>query len=424
MHAIRKNSEPRKGQPPPGAAPVDLPRPNGDFAPANGDALAREIHDEYVREDLAAARAAIEAERFRYHELVDLDPDAHLVSNKSGVVSEANHAAARLLNVPAPYLVNKPVVVYVKMEDRLAMREAINAMAFEEHAELTVGFTPRGLPAWVGHVRLAAIRETHGGPLVGIRWIVRDVTETRRAQEEITASRERLRELTSELALAEERVRREIAVGIHDRVSQPLALVKILLGKFKLSASSEQARAMEEMNGLLQQAIDESRTLTFELSPPVLYELGLPAAVEWLAEQMQRRHGVKIRSHSDALNEPIPIDIRVLLFQSIRELLTNIIKHANARNASVSLRTDEGKVEIIVVDDGSGDRKPGPSKGPASAGGFGLFNIRTRVERVGGQFLFESRRRRGTRVRLLVPMQQNASAAETVVAEWPKDKRV
>jgi signal transduction histidine kinase len=185
----------------------------------------------------------------------------------------------------------------------------------------------------------------------------------------------------------------------------------MLLGKFKVSARGDQAREMEEMNGLIQQAIDESRTLTFELSPPVLYELGLPSAVDWLAEQMQRRHGVKMRVHSTLANGQLPIDVRVLLFQAIRELLTNIIKHARARNAEISLQCDGSKAEVIVSDDGIGTRNLGSSPRETTSGGFGLFSIRTRVERLGGSFVMESRRRRGTRVTLVVPIPQEDEKA-------------
>lgn len=357
-----------------------------------------------LEKELAWSREESEAERYRYRELFDLNPDAYLITDKNGVIFDANLAASTLLGVATQFLANKPLAVYVLMEDRSMMREAINRMAQVDHFELTVRIDPRRLPVRTVYIRVAATRDETGGPLKSIRWIIRDVTEARIAQEEVAASRERLRELTSELSLAEERVRREIAVGIHDRVSQPLALVKILLGKVKLSATGKQGREIDELSGLVQQAIDESRTLTFELSPPILYELGLPSAVEWLGEQMQRRHGVKIRTKARLFNGHIPLELRVLLFQSIRELLTNVIKHAKAQSAGVSLRLENGEVQIVVSDDGVGFDSSSSWSPPSHPGGFGLFSIRTRVERVGGQFLLESKPGRGTRVTLVVPI--------------------
>jgi signal transduction histidine kinase len=311
-----------------------------------------------------------------------------------------------LLGVPAHYLVGKPVAVFTVMDDRPALREAINSMARVDYAEFTARILPRGLPMRICYIRLSSVHDEVRGPLRGIRWVIRDVTEARRAEEEIASTREKLRELASELSLAEERVRREIAVGIHDRVSQPLAMVKILLGKIKLSASSEQSREIGELSGLVQQAIDESRTLTFELSPPVLYELGLPAAVEWLAEQIQRRHGVKIRVQSTPDWAPIALELRVLLFQSIRELLINIIKHSQAKSANINLHWDRKLVQAIVSDNGIGfSRSPSPSRE-----GFGLFSIRTRVERVGGQFSVDSKSGRGARVTVIVPLHEEPAA--------------
>ena len=107
------------------------------------------------------------------------------------------------------------------MHDRPALRESIRQMGWVDQSELTLHVAPRGVGVRLALVRMAAVRVESSGPLVGIRWVFRDVTQARAAEEEIVANREKLRELTSELSLAEERVRREIAVGIHDRVSQP-----------------------------------------------------------------------------------------------------------------------------------------------------------------------------------------------------------
>jgi PAS domain S-box-containing protein len=354
---------------------------------------------------ITACRMEYEAERSRYRELFDLNPDAYLVTGRTGIITEANLAASVLLGVPAEYLPGKPLAVYVGLNDRPTLREAIQAMVILNQNELTIRISPRGAAVRTGFIRMAAIREEIGMPLLAIRWVIRDITEARAAQEELASNREKLRELTSELSLAEERVRREIAVGIHDRVSQPLALAKMLVGKIRLLSGEKNQPDADELNKLLQQALDESRTLTFELSPPVLYELGLPAAVEWLAEQMQRRFGLKIRPHTTNWTKPIRLDLRVLLFQSIRELLTNVIKHAKASSAAVALICDDDTIKVVISDDGGGFNPEKSTRPPEQPGGFGLFSIRTRVERVGGHFSIESKARRGTRVTMIIPME-------------------
>ena len=106
---------------------------------------------------------------------------------------------------------------------------------------------------------------------------------------------------------------------------------------------------------LLEQTLEDTRTLTFELSPPILYELGLVRALQWLAEELSRRHGIKVViDGSPAAGEQLGDDLRSLLFRSVRELLINVIKHAQATAARVSIRGYEGGVRVTVADDGHG----------------------------------------------------------------------
>ena len=402
-----------RGTPPARRLPVRTPRSR---APHFPPPIPRSPIDPNIaiEEEMYVLRAEAELLRARYRHLFDLDPDAHFVTDRIGVITEANRAASSLFGVPGPFLVGKPLAVYVMLEDRGALRSGISAMLHTDRREMTLRLIPRGPAARIVNARVLAVRESLDEPFPGIRWMIRDMSDARATQEEISASREKLREMTSELSLAEERVRRDIAVGIHDRVSQPLAMIKILLAKAKLTVGPNQKPEIAEMLTLLQQAIDESRTLTFELSPPILYELGLEAAVEWLGEQMQRRYRLKIRCNARELAREIPLDSRILIFQAIRELLTNVVKHAKARSVAVQLQSRKGNVQVIVSDDGAGFFTENTSALQSKSDGFGLFSNRTRVERVGGVYQLRSHPGRGTRVTLTVPIPPTPAAEEAV----------
>jgi signal transduction histidine kinase len=165
---------------------------------------------------------------------------------------------------------------------------------------------------------------------------------------------------------------------------------------------------IDVIDSILQQTIRETRSLSFELCPPYLYELGFETALEWLAEQIQKNYNFTIHFESNKELKPMGDDIKVVLFQSTRELLVNIAKHAGARNAWVSVRKDNGNIRINVEDDGIGfDFAEAESRIGRSDGGFGLLSIRERINYLGGHLECESGEGRGTRISLVVPLRQS-----------------
>jgi PAS domain S-box-containing protein len=229
-----------------------------------------------------------------------------------------------------------------------------------------------------------------------------DISERKRTEERLRDYQQQLRRLASEISLAEEKERRRIASQLHDGTIQNLALAKIKLGKFEKGlAPQRHDETLDEIRELLELSIHDARSLIFELSPPVLYELGLGAAIEWLGEQFQTRHGIICRVEASQNNAPLNVDIEVILFQVLRELLVNVVKHANATRVDVSLRRMGDRLSLQVGDDGDGFDAAAVVTGSGS-GGFGLFNIRERLQLLGATFEIESGT--GTRVTITAPL--------------------
>jgi signal transduction histidine kinase len=246
------------------------------------------------------------------------------------------------------------------------------------------------------------------GKVAQIAVFVHDVTHRKQVEERIRTYQERIQSLASELSLAEERERRRIATILHDRISQTLAICKIKLGALRASASStELAEPLDEIHELIDEIIQETRSLTFEVSSPILYELGLEAAVEWLVEQIQEQHGLLSHFEDDRQPKPLDDDVRVLLFQAVRELLTNVAKHAQAHNVKVSLRREDSNIKITVEDDGNGFDTSDVVSHWSRAEGFGLFSIRERLGHFGGRLEVESKPGHGTWVTLAAPLKRN-----------------
>ncbi len=236
-----------------------------------------------------------------------------------------------------------------------------------------------------------------------------EITERKKAEEKLLIYQKQLRSLASELSLAEERLRRRIAMDVHDHVGQNLAISKIKIESLRESVTSpELAEDLEEIRDLIAQTIESTRSLTFELSPPVLYELGFEAAVEWLVRQTRQQYGLSADFKADGQTKPLDNNVRVFLFQAVRELLVNVAKHAQARNVTVSTRRVGNEIRVSVEDDGVGFDISQTGSYDYKTGGFGLFSIRERLGHIGGRFEIESKPGRGTRVTLAVPIDQES----------------
>ncbi|MDY6988271.1 MAG: PAS domain S-box protein [Thermodesulfobacteriota bacterium] len=232
-----------------------------------------------------------------------------------------------------------------------------------------------------------------------------EIRERKWAEEELLVYHQRLRSLTSELALAEERERRRIAVEVHDRIAQNLAFAKMTLGRLRASMpSAESAETAGEVIKLIDDTIQDTRALISELAPPILYELGFVPAVEFLTQQTERRHSIVFAFDDDGRKKPLSDDLRVLLFQAVRELLVNIVKHAQARKAKVWLKVDGDQVLVEVEDDGVGFDTAKIESSESGTEGFGFFSIQQRLQPLGGRLSVESKVGHGTRVTLVAPM--------------------
>ncbi|TSK08353.1 MAG: PAS domain S-box protein [Geobacter sp.] len=250
----------------------------------------------------------------------------------------------------------------------------------------------------------------HDGAVTGLFSISREITEQVGAQEALLVHQQQLRELAIELSLAEEKERRRIASELHDEIGQSLSLAKLKLSGIgseeKLPGGA--ARTVREVVGLLERAIREVRTLTFQISPPLLYEVGFEAAVEWLAEQFEAKYRLRVSLESAPVPSPLEEELSSTLYHAVRELLVNVVKHAEARQVRIAIRRRDGRIEVTVEDDGKGIS---PCASSAS-GGFGLFNIRQRVQHLGGEVTVTSGAG-GTSVTIAVP----AGAADATGGE-------
>ncbi len=250
------------------------------------------------------------------------------------------------------------------------------------------------------------------GEITKVTSIVRDITKRKRSEEKLLEYQEQLKSLASQLTLTEERERRRIATDLHDNITQSLAMSKLkldLVRDSKHSSSADLVEVLNETSRNIEHIIQEVRTLTFDLSSPILYELGFEAAVaEWLTERIEKEHYIATEFEDDGQPKPLDDDTRTVLFRDVRELLTNVVKHAQAKKVRVSIRKDHSRIHVSVEDDGRGFDPEKAAATAAKAGEFGLFSIRERLKQLGGNIEIESVPGHGTRVTLVAPLKSNS----------------
>lgn len=269
------------------------------------------------------------------------------------------------------------------------------------------------------------------------------ITERKHADEKLVKYQTQLKRLSSALSLAEERERRHIAGELHDRIGQTLTVIKMKLVDIQeTQIYTDTDSVLKETRELLDQAIQDTRTLTFELSPPILYELGFEPAVEWLVDQFKKQHNIAIDFVGGGLTglgfDPgvewlidqfkkqqnvaidfggggltgmLEEDVSFFLFKSVRELLFNVIKHARAHRIKVTLLRKDNKIKIYIDDDGVGFDFSKAQFSVNDLSGFGLFSIRERMEHLGGNLDVKSKPGHGTCVTLTMPLKQQEGDA-------------
>ncbi len=377
--------------------PVEITLSPVDMAEGNGvrqffAALVLDLSEERQLRD--------ELERFkqRLRSVFELAPVAIWIAESDRIVF-ANHAAERLFGHDKP-LVGQALYGLLATGSHDTIREQMGrTLAGDRDVELVHGSVVRsdGTQREV-EIALAALPD-HGRTTV--QMVVADVTQRRLELAELAQSRESLRRLSTSVVEAREEERRRIARELHDELGQRLTALKMELSA--LPGVGAQAARQERVDGLmtmLDDTLASVRRISADLRPMMLDDLGLNAAIEWLARDMARRMGIEITVRLSENDAPVDDRVATAVFRMVQEALTNVARHARATDVTVLLQQHDGELELVVEDNGTGYPKDAMKR----EGSFGLLGMRERATMLGGHLEFGNAPGSGARLTVRLPL--------------------
>jgi two-component system sensor histidine kinase UhpB len=263
-----------------------------------------------------------------------------------------------------------------------------------------------GSIVWV-NLNVSLVADQEGNPKYFVA-VIKDISERKQSENKIADYQKRLKALSYEVTLIEEKERRAIAADLHDYVGQSLALARMQLASASRSTSETRLiDKLDEISGTLLKALEDTQTLMLELGSHSIHDIGLSAALsDWLENEIRNKHRIATeltdnipKSHRKSL----PPDMRTILYRNVRELVVNVVKHARANRVSVHIEEWDTGIRVVVEDDGIGFNPHGEDLAEQKVGGFGLFRVEELMTDIGGSLQIVSAPGKGCAAILSAP---------------------
>ena len=431
----------------PGQAAEAVPEILEDLHTALEELHVAEEEQYQQNEALVAARLSAEVERQRYQELFDFAPDGYLVTDSNGIIQEANRAAAALLGVPQPQLLDKALTDFIAEEERPTFSAFLpRLLQLECMQDWEIRLQPWAGATFPTELTVAAIHTIQG--VVGLRWMLRDISLRKQAEEALKqahrtlehrveertaelqhmnarlqaevgerqraavkaqqaehalrSSREQLRHLATHLQNAQEQERAYIARELHDDLAQALTSMRLdvswLAGR-ALTAPVEWRARLDTIATTIDALHQTIRRIGTELRPNVLDALGLTAAIEWQLQEIQQRTELTYTLQKPAQELTLEQACATSVFRIFQEAVTNIVRHAEANHIYVRLEQHPNAALLEVVDNGKGISR----RQITDRNSLGILGMRERARLWGGYVTINSTLDVGTTVTIWMP---------------------
>lgn len=357
---------------------------------------AAELERLQAEQELSASE-----ERFRI--AMTIMNEGMVMLDAEGRISYVNQVLASLIGLPRNRLEGRPaedIVAHESQDIYAEQRERRRSGGAGNYEGMLLCANGDSIPVRVNATPLFS----GDGDFLGSIAIVTDLRSKRREEQAVREHREEMRRITAELALSEERERRRLASSLHDGIGHSLSSLAILLQELSSSLPDGGGAKLEQGLRITREAIDSSRGIVFELSPPMLHEMGLLPTLRWLAEHTHKTYGIPVSVIDNEVAAPLQEEIRILLFQAVRELLFNAVKHSKASHVVITVDGHENGVRLGVSDDGVGFDFNELLTMRSQTGSYGLYSINERMNHVGGQLEINARPGQGASFFLNAPL--------------------
>jgi PAS domain S-box-containing protein len=235
--------------------------------------------------------------------------------------------------------------------------------------------------------------------------VLTDITILKQTEKQLLEYQEKLKRLSIRLSMIEEDQRRSMASHLHETIGQELFVMQLQLNTFEKSLDNpELLSSLTQINKQLLKIIRETKNLTFELSPPVLYDFGFEEALKALSETIKSKHSVHVQTFFEGEMDSFDDEIKIIVYRNIKELLHNCVKHSNAENITMHLIHSQFGLNIELHDDGIGFDAADFINETDTHDGFGLFDIREKLNHLGGQLIIDSAPGLGTSISMQIPL--------------------
>lgn len=363
-----------------------------------------QIELEMQNEELRRTQAELGAARARYFDLYQLAPVGYCTLDAQGLIRQANLAAASMLGQPPAALLDQPLTAFILSQDQdsyYLYRRRAGSAGHAPSCELRMKRSD-GTLLWV-QLAITLARNAQGGP--ELRVVMSDVTQHKQVESALRESVQQSRRLSRRVIEAQETERRRIAMELHDELGQALTAIKINLqvgerfqGQTPVELSAENVRIVDE-------ALVQMRRLAYALRPSMLDDLGLAAALRSMAQQTAQRSGLTIRCEPDLAVQRLAPEVEIAVFRIAQEALTNIVRHAQARQVQMTLRREGGMLVLSVQDDGCGFALEDVRARAATGGSLGVLGMEERAALIGAELQITSAVGQGSRLCLRYPLQ-------------------
>ena len=367
------------------------------------DESGKIIHYDGIIEDITERKAIDEQlieSHDRYESIFDGAADGIIYSDRKGKILSVNSAFTKLIGIKKADLIGKygiqlakqllpkkAMLKNLKFFTKILKGKAINKFPIEFNNRILEYYTP----------------EQKGKP--GVTIMARDVTEENKTRDKIELHQKNLQTLSNELTMAEEKAKRRLATMLHDKLGQALVLANFKASELnKKTTDSEHRKMLNEISSFIEDAITESRNITYELSPAILYEMGLIPAIGLKLDDIEKSNKIKTLLIDQSKSHELEEKVQIILFRTISELLQNVIKHSKAKNVNVSFRRANGIYRIIVSDNGIGFDFEAMRAKALLEKKFGLFSIMERIRYIGGEVNIDAAPKEGTKVVIDLPI--------------------